>query len=157
MTTQRRPPQPEDLYRFRIPTRPRLSPDGEQVAFVVQTVAPAFDAYRQSVWLAPADGSEAARRLTVGPRRDHSPEFSPDGRTLAFLSDRRGLMEEEPAKGDESKRDDLVQVHLLPLVGGGKPYMPCCIHHLQPRHTRSRQRGVNLGRTQGDSVEVGQR
>ncbi len=120
MTTQRRPPQPEDLYRFRIPTRPRLSPDGEQVAFVVQTVAPAFDAYRQSVWLAPADGSEAARRLTVGPRRDHSPEFSPDGRTLAFLSDRRGLMEEEPAKGDESKRDDLVQVHLLPLVGGGE-------------------------------------
>ena len=34
-----RPPQPEDLYRFRIPTDPQLSPDGEWIAFTVQVAA----------------------------------------------------------------------------------------------------------------------
>ena len=35
-----RPPRPEDLYRLRTATDPRLSPDGSQVAVTLQTVAP---------------------------------------------------------------------------------------------------------------------
>ena len=44
-----RPPQPEDLYRFRIPTDPHLSPDGKLVAFTIQTAAPGRDAYRHAI------------------------------------------------------------------------------------------------------------
>ena len=126
-----RPARPEDLYRFRIPTDPHLSPDGARVAFTVQVVTPDRAGYRHAIWIAPADGSAPARQLTIGAKHDRQPRFSPDGRVLAFLSDRRPLVEERstgagagPAAGsggeDGEARDDedAVQVHLLPLDGG---------------------------------------
>jgi acylaminoacyl-peptidase len=114
-----RPARPDDLYRLRVPTDPRLSPDGRQVAFTVKQVSPGRDAYRQSVWIAPVDGSAEARRVTIGARYDRDARFSPDGRSLAFLSDRRLYVEEEPGRPtDPTLRDDCHQVHLLPLEGG---------------------------------------
>ncbi len=111
-----RSPTPEDLYRFKIPTDPQVSPDGSLVAVAVQSVAPLRDGYRHALWLVPADGRAAAHRATLGARHDTHPRFSPDGRTLAFLSDRRPLVEEEPDA--PSDREDGTQVHLLPLDGG---------------------------------------
>ena len=114
-----RPATPADLYRLRVPTEPRLSPDGTTVVFTVKQVSPGRDAYRQSIWAAPVDGSGEARRLTIGTRFDRNGRFSPDGRTLAFLSDRRLYVEEEPGRpADPAARDDCHQVHLLPLDGG---------------------------------------
>ena len=130
------PARPEDLHRFRIPTDPRLSPDGDLVAFTVQVVTPRRDAHRHAIWVAPADGSAPPRQLTIGAKHDRHPRFSPDGRVLAFLSDRRGLVE-EPARGrdgaagpgtaghaaadEDGEAEDhegAAQVHLLPLGGG---------------------------------------
>lgn len=111
-----RPPQPEDLYRFRIPTDPQLSPDGTLVALTVQVAAPGRDAYRHAIWLVPADVSAPPRQLTLGVRHDTHPRFSPDGRAIAFLSDRRPVTEEEP--GAPKDREDGTQVHLLQLDGG---------------------------------------
>jgi dipeptidyl aminopeptidase/acylaminoacyl peptidase len=111
-----RPPTPEDLYRFRIPTDPQLSPDGALVAVTVQSVAAGRDGYRHAVWLVPADGSAPPRQVTLGTRHDTHPRFSPDGTALAFLSDRRPLVEEEPDAPKD--REDGTQVHLLPLGGG---------------------------------------
>jgi dipeptidyl aminopeptidase/acylaminoacyl peptidase len=111
-----RSPSPEDLYRFRIPTDPQLSPDGSLVALTVQSVAAGHDGYRHAVWLVPADGSVPPRQVTLGARHDTRPRFSPDGTALAFLSDRRPLVEEEPAAPKD--REDGTQVHLLPLGGG---------------------------------------
>ena len=115
-----RPPRPDDLYRLRIATEPRLSPDGASAVVTLQTVAPGFDGYRQALWLVPTDGSAPARRLTLGARHDRHPRFSPDGRTLAFLSDRRTLVEEEwnQVADDARDREDATQVHVLPLDGG---------------------------------------
>ncbi len=111
-----RPPSPEDLYRFRIPTDPRLSPDGSLVAMTVQSVAPGRDGYRHAIWLVPADGGAPPRQVTLGARHDTRPRFAPDGTLLAFLSDRRPLVEEEPDAPKD--REDGTQVHLLPLAGG---------------------------------------
>lgn len=115
-----RPPRPDDLYRLRIPSDPTLSPDGRFVAVSVETVSAAFDQYRSVIWLVPtSDVDGQPRQLTIGARHDGHPRFSPDGRTLAFLSDRRPLVEEEPTRPSDAKvREDIVQVYLLPLDGG---------------------------------------
>ena len=119
-----RAPRPNDLYRLRIATEPRLSPDGKHAVVTLQTVAPGFDGYRHALWLVPTENGEAPRQLTLGARHDRQPRFSPDGRTIAFISDRRAMVEEEPdrashdAKDRRSAREDKDQVYLLPLDGG---------------------------------------
>lgn len=117
-----RPPRPADLYRLRIPSEPRISPDGRWVVVTLQCVAPGFDGYTEALWLVPTDTHDGEpRRLTVGARRDRHARFSPDGRRLAFLSDRRGFVEEEPKRPrDLRDREDLTQVHVLPLDGPGE-------------------------------------
>ena len=114
-----RPARPDDVYRLSVPFDPRLSPDGRFVAFTVKRSAVGRDGYRHAVWLAPTDASSPARQLTIGGRTDRHPRFSPDGRTLAFISDRRLLVEEEPTRPKEAKdRLDCDQLFLLPLDGG---------------------------------------
>jgi len=121
-----RPPRPDDLYRLRIATEPRLSPDGRLAVVTLQTVSPGFDGYRDALWLVATEGGEAPRQLTLGAKHDRHPRFSPDGRTLAFISDRRSLVEPEAfgpiptgaSKIEPRPREDVNQVHLLPLDGG---------------------------------------
>jgi dipeptidyl aminopeptidase/acylaminoacyl peptidase len=110
--------QPEDLYRFRVATEPRLSPDGRLAVLTIQTVAASHDGYRHALWLVDVDGDGQPRQVTLGMKHDRGARFSPDGRTLAFVSDRRLHVEEEPAAGDAKTREDLQQVYLLPLDGG---------------------------------------
>jgi dipeptidyl aminopeptidase/acylaminoacyl peptidase len=118
-----RPPRPEDLYRLRIATEPRLSPDGRWAVVTLQTVAPTYDAYLQALWLVPTDpeADGGPRPLTIGSRNDRFARFSPDGRWLAFISDRRLQAEQEPSRPKETKdREDKDQVHLLPMAGPGE-------------------------------------
>jgi dipeptidyl aminopeptidase/acylaminoacyl peptidase len=137
-----RPAQPDDLYRLQAPTDPNVSPDGRTVAFTVTRSGPARDGYRASIWAAPLDGSAPARRLTHGPRSDGHARFSPDGRTLAFLSDRRLKVEEEPELEGAKDRKDGTQIHLLPLDGG------------EARRLTDLPRGVNAFEWSPDSTSL---
>ena len=119
-----RVPRPEDLYELRVPTQLDLSPGGRFVAFCVKSVAPGKDGYRSSLWIAAADGSSAARQLTVGSKNDSTPRWSPDGRTLAFLSDRGAVLQAggggaRPGKA-EAPDEGGTQVWLLPFADGGE-------------------------------------
>ncbi|HKV67281.1 MAG TPA: hypothetical protein VJN72_04270, partial [Gaiellales bacterium] len=70
------------------PSQPAFSPDGTRVAFSVQESFSRPDrGVASRIWVAHADGS-GARQATRGPGSDTSPGWSPDGRVLAFLSDR---------------------------------------------------------------------
>ena len=130
-------PTAADLASLRVPTDVRLSPDGRSACYVVKETAPDLAGYRLALWLVPVDGSEPARRLTLGANHDASPRWSPDGRTLAFLSDRGAVLRaggaardkddlklaSAPAPGlkDAVGRDlphGISQVWLLPMGGG---------------------------------------
>jgi len=73
---------------------PQISPDGKRVAFVRARGHRLDKCLPSEIWLVEADGQEPARRFTAGPRCDDHPRWSPDGRWLAFLSDRE--VEDEP-------------------------------------------------------------
>src|SRR5436190_1436243 len=115
-----RPPRPDDLYRLRVAAEPRPSPDGRHAVVALPAVARGFHGYRDALWIVPTDGSAGPRQLTLGAKHDHQPRFSPDGTTLAFISDRRSLIEEEIGwpRREPKDREDLQQVHLLSLAGG---------------------------------------
>ncbi len=86
-SNRKRPVQPEDFYLLKLVSDPQLSPDGRRVAYVVTKSDKQSDETQMSVYVAPADGRGPARRFTHG-NRDHSPRWSPDGRILAFISNR---------------------------------------------------------------------
>src|SRR5205085_7286270 len=88
---RRRPVAPDDLYRLRFVADPQVSPDGSQVAYVVAWVDPEdHTRYRSRLMLAPFNATTPPRALTSGRHRDTAPRWSPDGCSIAFLSDRDG-------------------------------------------------------------------
>src|SRR6266496_1243057 len=92
----------EDLYAIKFLSRPRISPDGQRVAFVVTTIDERKHEYRSSIWVAPTAGGEA-RRFTGGTANAHSPCWSPDGQWLAFVSDREGELSSKDAQEQEKQ------------------------------------------------------
>jgi dipeptidyl aminopeptidase/acylaminoacyl peptidase len=90
----------DDMIAMHRIAEAELSPDAKWVAYTI--ASPDMDANRNAtnIWMAPVAGGEAIQLTRTG--KDSSPKWSPDGKTLAFLSAR---------SGDS-------QVYLLPLEGG---------------------------------------
>jgi len=91
---------PEALLNLRRLSGLEFSPDGARVAFVV--AEPAKGDQRSShIWL--FDTSNGSfRQLTYSAKSESSPKWSPDGKSLAFLSN----------------RDANQQIYVLPMSGG---------------------------------------
>ncbi|MGH2506659.1 MAG: prolyl oligopeptidase family serine peptidase [Ktedonobacteraceae bacterium] len=106
-TAQQVTPKPfisvEDLVELQLAGEPQVSPDGLLIAYTVMPSATA----RTSIWLVPTvptvnGKSQLPRQVTADEFNSLMPRWSPDGRTLAFVSERSGSP----------------QIYLLPLNGG---------------------------------------
>ena len=70
-------------------SNPAISPDGRQIVFTRSWVDKVKDERVSNLWIVDIDGSRT-RELTSGTWRDSQPVWSPDGKRIAFLSDRDG-------------------------------------------------------------------
>jgi dipeptidyl aminopeptidase/acylaminoacyl peptidase len=103
-----------------------LSPDGSKVAYTVSAwdhpnAKPSTDPakpdtakgdkheMRAHIWIVPAAGG-TPRQITFSERGENGPQWSPDGRSLAFVSSR--------GTGTDVK----AQIWILPMDGGGEAY-----------------------------------
>jgi dipeptidyl aminopeptidase/acylaminoacyl peptidase len=68
---------------------PRVSPDGKQIVYTVSRVDTEDDKNVTELWMVDWDGSNNLQ-LTYGTESASSPQWSPDGRYLAFTSSRPG-------------------------------------------------------------------
>lgn len=98
-----RPITIEDLLAIRFVSDPQLSPDGQRIAYVVARMDREANRYRSQIWVVPTLRGDPVP-FSAGEFSDTTPRWSPDGQTLAFISDRGG-----------SK-----QLWALPAQGGGE-------------------------------------
>ncbi|MDX1992983.1 MAG: S9 family peptidase [bacterium] len=104
MDAEKRPIAVDDLYKIITVEDPRISPDGAWIAFVRVTVDKMDNGYKRNLWICPTSGGEPRQLTRSG--KDSSPRWSPDGKTLAFIS----------------ARDGKPQIYFLPVTApGGEP------------------------------------
>ena len=65
-----------------------ISPSGTKVIYTVQTFGHLPGKTVSSLWMAEVDAPNSSRQLTSGQYHDLSPQWSPDGNRIAFLSNR---------------------------------------------------------------------
>jgi dipeptidyl aminopeptidase/acylaminoacyl peptidase len=79
----------EDIFRLKRVSAPAISPDGKFVAYVLGTVDKAANRTLTDIWLVPASGGEA-KPLIATPAQESNPQWSPDGKTLSYISTATG-------------------------------------------------------------------
>lgn len=99
-----------DIKQFldiEVPHSIRISPSGHQVVYTTSLTLGhrTGDNAVSTIWLAEVGIEKSARQLTSGSFHDQQPEFSPDGESIAFISDRA-----KPGKTSA--------IYLLSLKGG---------------------------------------
>lgn len=83
----KRPITPQDLWAMKRLGSPAVSPDGRTVVFTVQEWSIEKNKSTSNLWLADAASGDV-RRLTTANASDAAPQWSPDGRRIAFQSKR---------------------------------------------------------------------
>src|SRR5574341_1278174 len=100
----KRPITVDDLFKIKLLGDPQVSPDGKTIAFVRTETDFEKDKYHSHIWLVPSEGKKPPTQFTFGAGRDRAPRWSPDGKWIAFLSNR-----------DDEKKEHL---YLISLRGG---------------------------------------
>ena len=102
-----------DYFAFRFLSDARISPDGNQVAYVLTVVNESKNRRESSIWTVAVDGHSQPRRLTAEGLNSNFPRWSPDGTRLAFLSSRSA--DGSASAGADTPRPE---IWVLPMGGG---------------------------------------
>jgi dipeptidyl aminopeptidase/acylaminoacyl peptidase len=100
---EKKPLDVETMWSLKRLSDPALSPDGKMAALAVSTWDMKASKRSADLWLVPTDGG-AARQITTDPANEGDPQWSPDGKHLAFT-----------ARRDDDKA---AQLYVLPMGGG---------------------------------------
>lgn len=97
----------EDFLQIKMVSDPRISPDGAAIAYVVRRIdaEKTRNKYLSGIWVCDLE-TGASRQFTGFDSSDSSPRWSPDGSTIAFLSDRNKPLSQimvVPADGGEAR------------------------------------------------------
>jgi dipeptidyl aminopeptidase/acylaminoacyl peptidase len=77
----------EDFWRLKTVDDPQPSPDGTQIAYVVNSYDETKNQIHSAIWLISLQQGQC-QQLTSGESQDIQPRWSPDGTQLAFVSTR---------------------------------------------------------------------
>ena len=88
-----------------------LAPDGNRAVIGTERADWKQNRFRDDLWIWSAEDNSITPLTTTG--HDSDPHFSPDGKYIAFLSNRPLIAEAEAAK------DAVERVWILPVQGGG--------------------------------------
>ncbi len=104
-----RTPTIDQSLEMRSVSAPKISPDGKKVVYEETRTNWEANAFETDLWIADAVTGER-HLLTMATKSSTDAAWSPDGRWIAFLSDRPGQLEKSPA----GKK----QVYVMPADGG---------------------------------------
>jgi dipeptidyl aminopeptidase/acylaminoacyl peptidase len=108
VAADKRPMKLEDMFKFKRVAAPQISPDGKWVAYQVTTVSLEANKSSAAIFVAATDGKTPPMQLTnPNGKKDTSPRWSPDGKTILFESTRTG-----------SSQLYVVPVYVVPASGG---------------------------------------
>jgi len=98
-----------------------ISPDGTSVVIVTERADWDQKIFRHDLWLY-RDESKALIQLTQS-GHDSDPQWSPDGRWIAFLSERKASTEKDSGSGDDAAADkddkgEVTQIYVISPAGG---------------------------------------
>lgn len=93
----------QDLYKIQQASGGVISPDGAWIVYSQRRVERTTQKKHANLWVVATRGG-APKQFTFGNHVDHSPAWSPDSKTIAFLSNR-----------DNEKQP---QIHTIPIDGG---------------------------------------
>ena len=120
LAAQKKPFTVEKLLQLHRLSDPQVSPDGRTVLFSVATPDVAKNARLSQVWVVSIEG-DAPRQLTREGTRNERPRWSPDGKRIAFISNRGGSQQVWLMDPDGSKARPLTEV---PTEAGGVTWSP---------------------------------
>ena len=87
---QRRALSVNDFITLDRPGEPSISPDARWVVYTVTTTDLSANRRRSDLWLSARDGSGQPTRISTDSLGGRSAKFSPDGRSIAYISSRGG-------------------------------------------------------------------